>query len=509
MPKPWERYQTATAAPGQPWAQYGGAPAPPKPASRPWTATDVLAAPLGVGEALLQAPIGSVVKDISQAAVSPVAGAVSAARGQGFEKGYQESAQGFENAYQRYFAPQTRVGQGLSDVLSYPFRPLAKVSDYLGKKVTDITGSKAAGEETKAITDIGEAALLRKAGQKAPEALQKVGDLMEKKPTLTATQAKTLREAQKQGFVVAPASVGTKPMASALQGVGGKAAVEQMADIRNAKVLASIAKKELGIPSNQDITPASLQAARAPYLSVYAQIGRLPGVFKVTNSYLNRIQQLGGDLQRVAKEHPNIVNIDAIKKIQESLSTPTMAPQTAMMLIRQLRSDASSTLDRAFNQEKPSAEQIAVGKAQREAANAIEKMVEVNLRASGNAKMFRDFKNSRQYLAKSFDIESAVNPATGHIDPQKLVRIEQAAGNRRFTGPLSTAVRFAQGFPKSMRAPEKAANVTPYGLWQTLGASGAAATNHPLLAAGILSQPLLRQLALSQPVQAALTKGQP
>lgn len=509
MPKPWERYQTAQSPQRKPWEQYEAAPVAPSPPARPWSAADVLGAPLGVGEALLQAPIGSVVKDISQATVSPIAGAVSAARGKGFERGYEESAQGFENAYQRYFAPQTRVGQGLSQVLSYPFKPLAKVSDYLGKKVTDITGSKAAGEEAKAITDIGEAALLRKAGQKAPEAMQKVGDLLEKKPALTATQAKTLRDAQKQGFVVAPTSVGTRPVASALQGVGGKAAVEQMADIRNAKVLSDLAKKELGIPANQDITPDTIKAARASHLQVYSQIAQLPTPFKATNAYLTRIQQLGGDLMKVARQHPDIVNVDAIKRIQQSLSTPTMPPSTAMALIRQLRADASATLDRAAVQEKPSAEQLALGRAQRGAADAIEKMVEVNLRASGQPQMYQAFKQARRQIAVSHDIESALNPATGHLDPQKLVRLESSAGNRRFSGPLKTAVRFAQAFPNSMRNPAGKAPGT-YGTLDTLLAAGGGFSGHPYVGVPLaLSRPLLRQAALSKPVQSALTKGQP
>ena len=481
------------------------APAPSKP-SKPWSAADIIGAPLGVGEAVLEAPLGAVAKDASQAIASPIAGAVSALRGKGFEKGFQEENQGLENAAQKLFAPQTRMGQELSSAISKPFGFLGKASDYVGKKVSDITGSQAAGSEAKSLANLGEAVGLGKIGMKAPDVLRQISEATPIK-NMTPTERATLSQAHKAGFVVPPSYVKTSKVGSLMEGIGGKAKVEQAARLRNAEITDKLAKQELKIPEHQDLTADTIQAARQPYLQVYQKIAQLPGAFKATNAYLTRIQSLGSDLMKVAKEHPDIVNVDNIKKIQQSLSATSFSPQVAMTLIRQLRSDASATLDRTANLEKPSAEQVALGKAQRGAADAMEKMVQANLRASGNAQLYKDFKDARRYIAVSHDVEKAVNPANGHIDPNKLRRMDEAAGNKRMSGNLKTIVRFAQAFPKAMGAPEKIGGVPMWSPLDTMAGIGTALATHDIpLTAAAMARPALRKAALSKPIQAGLVK---
>jgi hypothetical protein len=312
-----------------------------------------------------------------------------------------------------------------------------------------------------------------------------------------------LNESHKAGYVIPPSSVPGAKISTLLEGLGGKAKVDQAAKANNQIVSDKLAAKAVGIDPAKGLTAATLEQARAPAYKAYQAVQDLPVRFKLTAGYKNRINQIGADLEATAKRYPGIVNIEGIKALRQQLTQhQDMTPRDAITLIRQLRADASATLQKAYGAEKPSAEQVALGKAQRDAAGVIEKMVEANLNATGSGVLAQAYKDGRQLLAKTYDIESALNPATGHVNPHVLAQIDTKGGSSRMTGDLRTIARFAQAFPKATPRGQMAGEVAPFSVSDVVGGVGLGALTHdPLYTGAALARPALRSAVLSKPVQ--------
>jgi hypothetical protein len=168
----------------------------------------------------------------------------------------------------------------------------------------------------------------------------------------------------------------------------------------------------------------------------------------------------------------------------------------------------------------------ALGWSQRAAANALDKLLEDNLVAqarntplevpsgarirfkpqavfAGREDLINDYKKSREIIAKSHDVEAALNDATGNVDMFYFARLLKQG--RPLTGHLRDIANFASSYRKSVQMPEKVGatpGISPLDVIAgTMEAAPAMAAGKPGMAAtmasGIIGRPLVRAFGLS------------
>lgn len=540
-PGPWTQYQqpAATPAPAQegtasPWTQYGGVPAQApaqSPASAPETQT--------WGRVAAEVPAKAFAGFADMFSNAPANLWNLAKIGYGTVTGREQEITPQPNFVQNAMA-RTGEWEGiapggpkLSDKPMTPAQEAASRYAQAGlmaaatggaSSVAGLTRAAGTGLATQGAVDIaGKAFPNSPAAQtvaqlltpvlaarggvtaRAPKSIQQAAVATSKaaKAGMNPSEVRVLNESHQAGYVIPPSSVPGAKISTLLEGLGGKAKVDAAAKAHNQGVSDNLAAKSVGIDPAKGLTAATLEQARAPAYKAYQAVQDLPIRFKLTQGYKNRINQIGAELEATAQRYPKLINVDAIKTLRDQLTQgTTMAPKDAITLIRQLRADASATLQRAYGAEKPSAEQVALGKAQRDAAGVIEKLVEANLRATGSQVLYRDYVNARQQLAKTYDIETALNPATGHINPHVLAQLDTKGGGSRMTGDLRTVARFAQAFPKATPRGQMSGEPSPFSISDIAGGVGLGiATHDPLYTGAALARPALRATVLSKPVQ--------
>ncbi len=83
---------------------------------------------------------------------------------------------------------------------------------------------------------------------------------------------------------------------------------------------------------------------------------------------------------------------------------------------------------------------------QRQAADAVDELIERNAAAAGKPDVVAKYRQARQLIAKSYDVEGATNPSTGDVNARGIARL--AAKGRPLTGELDTIANVAVGISK-------------------------------------------------------------
>lgn len=115
------------------------------------------------------------------------------------------------------------------------------------------------------------------------------------------------------------------------------------------------------------------------------------------------------------------------------------------------------------------------------------------------SKMAGDYRDARKLIAKSYDVEAALNPVTGEVDARKLAA--RLKVGRPLTDELRTIAEAGLAFPRSTQVSSRFGGVEPYSVFDFWTALAAVGTSHPYLAAVPLSRPVVRRALLSRPVQ--------
>lgn len=325
-------------------------------------------------------------------------------------------------------------------------------------------------------------------------------------------------EASKQaGYVVPPTQANPTVVNRFLEGAAGKITTAQMASSKNQQVTNKLAKLALGLPDDQPITPGALEALRTQAGTAYETIKAIPKNIESNSQYKNALQTIGNDLKDASKEFPDLVNNKQINNLVSSLDKNEFSPSSAIEVIKKLRFDSKANL----KAEKDPA-MLALGQAQRKAANAVENLVEDNLGSTtwrlGLIKQMRkdgqqyidtremadNFRNARQLIAKAYDVESALNDITGNVSARELGKLLDKG--KPLTDELKKAGDFARAFPKAAQDVEKMGSlpgVSPLDF--SVGALTGAATSSPWALAGVAARPTIRSIILSKPYQQAMT----
>lgn len=315
------------------------------------------------------------------------------------------------------------------------------------------------------------------AGPEAPEAI--------KRAALTAKEA---------GYVIPPTQVKPTLTTRMVEGLAGKLTTAQMASARNQavtneKVMRSIGAKEL--------SPEGIAEVRGVAGQAYDTLGQF-GTFKTDDAFKSALDRAGSRNAQMIKDFPELANTEVDNLVASMKQRGQFDSQATIEAIKQFRADA------AINKRSTDPAKVALGRAQNNISNALEDLIERNLQQTqGSKELLDNYRSARQILAKTYDVEKALNPATGNIDASKLSA--SLKKGRPMTGELREVAEFASTFPKAAQLTEKMGSLpqlSPLDYLATIGAG--AATGSPLSLATLAARPAARTLALSPVFQRGL-----
>ena len=437
--------------------------------------TDPVGVVRGASEAMLNFGTGAVAAPLS--GYAGILGSVlPGPQGQGadFAKQAQESL-----TYQ----PRTQRGRDATAAVTYLPEKFAQGTHWLGEQVTDLTGSPEHGVAANLLPN---AVLLALGGR---------GIL--KKPTPPAAKTPVV-EAFNSGYNLTPTQAEMGIVPRAMEGLTGSAKLEKLASIKNAENTNRLVKEDLGLAKDKPITIESLESIRSKEGAAYEAVKSSVKTIKPDKQFAEDLQKLRGDFSEAAKSYPDIIQNAQVEGLIDSLNVPA-SPRAMVELTRKLRKDATANL-KSFDD--PGKQEL--GFAQRNAATALENMIDRALTSVGKKDLVSNWRNARRKIAQTYDVEAALNEVTGDVSAPYLGRLYHKG--KPFTGGMEKAARFARAFEGSARDVSKMRDVTQFGradaLMGMLAGGGGFAFGGPYGAAAgaatVTAVPLLRQLLLQK-----------
>jgi hypothetical protein len=304
-----------------------------------------------------------------------------------------------------------------------------------------------------------------------------------------------LSKAQQAGYVVPPATTNPTVFNRTLEGIAGKANVAQAASVRNQAITNALARRALGLPEDAPLTSDTLDELRSNAGQSYEKVSNA-GTINVDPQYHADISDLTKSSTKINKDFPSYQSGPQaqIKGLADSLrpANDSMDASTAVELSKDLRFNANANDSVAMRTGDPTAK--AMGRAQRDAAEAIEDQVQRHLTANGQPDLADEWNQARTQIAKSYTVQKALDGA-GNVDATKLGR---ALKNKNYNDELQTAGDFANAFPKAARVlpgKESMPGMSPLDVYGSVATSIAAGNPLPMLMGP--GRMVARKLALS------------
>lgn len=370
--------------------------------------------------------------------------------------------------------------------------------------------SGAAAQGTKEVT--GSDLLAAAAGMVAPFAMKSAANAVStssKKILLNETGKMTLQEAQKHGYVVEPSQV--RQPTSKLETIAGKAAIAQEASLKNQAVTNRLAARSIGLPDDTPLSMGVIEEVRGVAGKVYKEVADLsPTAAKA----LDGLKQARFEASDYFRYYNKTGDPAAGKKARAWQAKAAAFEKTIEEEARKIvdvygvRQGGSSP--RFGNRPQVESRAVSTGREVGQPAGPIN-LEKVGETTAGAPDLMERLKASRQLIARTHDVELALNLGDGNVSAQIIGRMMDQG--RPLSGELRTIGKFAQAFPRVTRdastIPPSGVSGTDAAMSATLGLGGAAASGSPagLAAAGL---PLLRNPAkrhlLSEKYQEMLLK---
>jgi len=335
-------------------------------------------------------------------------------------------------AGQIQYQPRTQAGQEYTATVANALSdtglqgvPLNVLADF---QRAAVPATRAAGDVARAGVDVAKQPLVQRANRIAQE--QSAADWA-RAPKIEAAQA-----AQRRGVVINPAQANPNVTTKMLVGATGEAVVNEKAAKANMPRWNELAREDMGLPENTPLDAKAFEKAREAHSGPYEKIRQL-GSLAPDSDVVNQIEKLKLDpLSTSNPEKAAKVNgiVDrVIGQVSDGLSGENVVGQ-----IRDFRKDANRTL------KNPNASPIDVdaAEAQLGIANALENLIESNIR---DPKALSEFRAARTALAKTYDWERATGVTTKQVDPMEIVKL--AEKDKPLSGALKDIADIAGNFP--------------------------------------------------------------
>lgn len=303
-------------------------------------------------------------------------------------------------------------------------------------------------------------------------------------------------EAHDAGYVLPPVEMSEKPGAASwvLGGWGGKIKTQQAASAKNQANTNALAAQALGLPKETVLTEQVFKDVRDKAGRAYQEVAKAVPLIKADSDFVKDIVGLGSSSSQAAQLYPKIMGNPDIKElINELVGNKEFPPDVGLEIVKRLRSEGNEHM-----KAQGDAKMQAYGLAERQAADAVDALMERNITAAGKSGIVERYRQARQQIAKSYDIENNTN-VTGDVNARGLGRLR--VKGRPFTGELDTIARTALAFPKSMQMPSGFGGAEPLSALDFIAAGVTAAHGHPGIAGTLLLRPVGREAVLSQPYQ--------
>lgn len=396
---------------------------------------------------------------------------------------------GFWDSQAAQFDKLMGVGKLPLDVAGVALSPIAGATRALvGNPISSITGGRIKPEDV----DMALSAV-------SPGKVPGVGARL----PAVAPKLSSAQEARSAGYVLHPAMVPeTAGWGSEfLAGWGGKHKTWQAASVRNQEVTDALAAKGLGLPEDTVLSQGKLREIRTEAgLKKKAIEGALPE-FNADPQYFDDLKRIFTKDERLQKDYPTIMKENPeMEAIVADLRKPSHKSDAALRLVTKLRADAKANL-RAGAMDPTKA---SLGMAQRQAAEALDALMERRLDAAASIgivppNLVAEYKQARQLIAKTHDVEDAYNPATGNVSAARLFALLKRG--QPLTGELRTIAETFGRYGKVMQSPVTFGGAESTSVLDVWAAGAAAMSGHPAGAAAALSRNPIRSTLLSRRMQ--------
>lgn len=299
-----------------------------------------------------------------------------------------------------------------------------------------------------------------------------------------------VKEAHANGLVITPRQASpTGTVANVYEGASGSAKMEKVASTKNSPQLNRIvAQEDLGLKPNERISEKLLENIRTKEGAAYKAVKDSGVTLKANEGYKSAVSELAGDIKDAL---PGVVKTAEIDDLMKSLSVEEMSPATAITTVKVLRAHGTKNIKAGYQ----SPEKEALGYAQRKAADAIDGLIESNLKDAGKGELSDAYKSARIKIAKTHDIEAALNDSTGNLDPNVFAKMLDKG--KPLSGGMLKVAKFAKAFPNSARFVDTMKEATNFSYGDlALGVLGGSISGPAVIAAG--ARPMARSIALSK-----------
>jgi hypothetical protein len=279
-----------------------------------------------------------------------------------------------------------------------------------------------------------------------------------------AVRMETWKEANAAGYKFPPTAIEQSATRGVVESVGGKAALKQKTTIANQQATNQLAREAAGLGKWQPITKKALKDAREAASGPYKEVAKL------------------------------------YKGAEAELQT-----------LKETRHQAQAAWNLARNGD-PAGLKLAIELDKQTAA--IETALEATARDYGRPGLVADLRQSRTKIAQNYNVDRALNYATGDVYANELGALWEAKGGQGFTGPLLTIAKTAKAFAPFMGPASKvpAPGVGQLQAAMSAFAMGEVASGKP---GGIINAALwplsgiARKAAMSERMQQPLRSGGP
>lgn len=301
--------------------------------------------------------------------------------------------------------------------------------------------------------DAGFGALIGGALPGLTQVAGKAGDLARSafgrgSPATTPEMLDTARKSMQAGYIIPPSMVRPTFANRLLESQSGKFETAQLAATKNQRVTDSLTRKALGLAEDAPLNQETMGGIRTQAGKVYEQ-AKGAGMIQADPAYFHALDDIASKYKTAAKDFPSLgptnmhgKPIDVIGNMVAGLKVNQFDASSAIDGIKVLRDSA----DKAFLSGDKT-----LGKASKDAAAAMESIVERHLQATGEPELFNAFKDARRLIAKTYTVQKALREGAGTVDARVLGR-EVQKGNP-ITGELLTAGQFGNVFNKAAQPP--------------------------------------------------------
>jgi len=240
------------------------------------------------------------------------------------------------------------------------------------EKVTDIGFQMIGG---------GRAAPIEKMIPKIPPAAMSLKDVAQ-------------QSAKEVGYKIPPSAKGGGFASSILESIGGKAAIKQQLTLDNQKITNELAKRAASLNPADEISEATLRAARENLSEPYRQVSR---VSQTAAQALEKLKQTKFESSAQWKYYNRSANPEALK------------------------------MARALDKQ----------------VDIYEKVISREAQQAGAPELAKALREARVAIAKNYSVERALTEETGDVSAKAIGRLDKP-----LTGELSIIRRFANNFPQ-------------------------------------------------------------